>query len=384
MNKLFITVFLTLLFFNIVYSQIAFDEILEKSLTVSEDSYWRGSVSTSDGGFVISANILENSIYSACLIKFDSLGNKEWKKLYKGKSHTGIQSVIQTLDGGYAFTGKARTGMNNANIWIVKTDKKGKTEWYKTYGENFYDSGESIVETRNNDFVVVGTKRVGIGKNNERNNIIFLKFNKDGILLKQEVIKSDNYESASRIVLDKQENIIISGRTSTVKRNEKTNSNVLVTKINQEVENIWRVVLKNNGVGYSRDMFNYKNEVIILAEKGYLDSWKKKSIWLIKINQTSGEVLQEKLYSNDFTEMSYSISQVNNDFYLLLKRGISNNQVYLSRIDGAFNVKWETKLNTNFKYSGELIKVSDTELIIGGNIGERKIESFKFMKIRRH
>ena len=68
------------------------------------------------------------------MIKFDSTGNIKWQKTLGGSSDDEGESIVQTTDGGYVFTGSTwstdgniKENKGNADIWVVKFASDGES-----------------------------------------------------------------------------------------------------------------------------------------------------------------------------------------------------------------------------------------------------------------
>lgn len=98
----------------------------------------------------ISANYIQVSIVLA-----SSVG---WNQRYGGASWDSAEAVIQTRDGGYALAGWTMSfGAGWEDFWVVKTDSLGNVEWNRTYGGAGRDIAESIIQTSDGGYVIVGT-----------------------------------------------------------------------------------------------------------------------------------------------------------------------------------------------------------------------------------
>lgn len=88
---------------------------------------------TSDGGYIVGGEVYTTSYFPAIVLKLDSKGNTQWANTYTDKG-AGIQlnSIIKTVDGGYALAGFIYNGAEKA--WIGKIDLNGNIKWQKTYG----------------------------------------------------------------------------------------------------------------------------------------------------------------------------------------------------------------------------------------------------------
>lgn len=79
---------------------------------------------TTNGGYVISGYTNSFGANHGYVLKVDSNGNVEWSKTIGTES---ANSVEQTIDGGYIFTGSIFSGTGDENVLLVKTDQMGNS-----------------------------------------------------------------------------------------------------------------------------------------------------------------------------------------------------------------------------------------------------------------
>lgn len=126
---------------------------------------------TSDGGYIVAGNTFSDNgdvtynagFYDSWLFKLDSLGNLQWQKTFGGSGSEEAYSVKETSDGGFIIAngtdsndGDVSMNHGDNDFWLIKTDSLGNMEWEKTYGGSDYDVAQSVIETSNNKFFVVG------------------------------------------------------------------------------------------------------------------------------------------------------------------------------------------------------------------------------------
>ncbi len=129
-------------------------------------------INTSDGGFAVlgyssstDGDINDQSMPDAdyWLLKFNAAGEMEWNRTYGGSKDDRGQSVVQTKDGGYALIGYAMSndgdGSRNEGFhdnWIVKLDAAGNIEWERSFGFAGHDHSYDLLQTADGGFFFVG------------------------------------------------------------------------------------------------------------------------------------------------------------------------------------------------------------------------------------
>ena len=125
-------------------------------------SAWDGAESvqqTTDDGYIIAGT---TESYGAgggdvYLIKTDASGNTEWEKTFGSSAWDGAYSAQQTTDGGYIVAGGTESyGAGGADVYLIKTDASGNKEWEKTFGGSDYDEAYSVQQTTDDGYIIAG------------------------------------------------------------------------------------------------------------------------------------------------------------------------------------------------------------------------------------
>jgi len=94
---------------------------------------------TSDNGYILTGitDAYGASSNDALLIKTDSNGNEQWKKIFGGSGIDEAYCVNSASDGGYIIGGATESfGTSNIDGWLIKTDSSGNEQWNKTFPAN--------------------------------------------------------------------------------------------------------------------------------------------------------------------------------------------------------------------------------------------------------
>jgi hypothetical protein len=136
--------------------------------------YWDGAssfVATSDGGYALvgitcDSPSLEFQPHEILLVKTDTNGNMEWNKTYGPTVADGINSLVETSDGGYAMAGStSHIGDGRDDFVLIKTDELGNIQWNRTYAGPDSDYAISLVATSDSGFVIAGKTQFKAGVN---------------------------------------------------------------------------------------------------------------------------------------------------------------------------------------------------------------------------
>ncbi|MBD3234603.1 MAG: T9SS type A sorting domain-containing protein [candidate division Zixibacteria bacterium] len=111
------------------------DEEWHVSETEGYSSSFDAVQETSDGGYITAGDkqvtAWPENPFLFYLVKYDSLGNKEWERTYEAGVFTycWVSDVIQTVDGGYIMVGKASIPYEEDEAYVVRVDCQGDTLW---------------------------------------------------------------------------------------------------------------------------------------------------------------------------------------------------------------------------------------------------------------
>lgn len=149
--------------------------VWDKTYGGDQEDYAREIIATSDGGFLVvgfsySSNTGDRTDVALgsediWVVKVKADGSKEWDRAYGGSAGDHVESVLQTADGGYLIIGTTFSPIGGdvsiatkgvGDVWILKIESDGTYEWDGRYGGNNNDWGRDATELSDGDFLIIG------------------------------------------------------------------------------------------------------------------------------------------------------------------------------------------------------------------------------------
>lgn len=308
------------------------------------------------------------------------LGEVEWIKSFGGSGEETGQSIIQTMDGGYAILGYSNSTDGDLaekilavnDYWLLKLDTDGNIEWDKTYGGTKDDRGQSIIQTTDGGYALVGYAMSddGDGSNNEgfHDNWI-LRLDATGNILWERSFGFAGHDHCYDLVQTSDGGFFFAGFLDVTLSNGEGNfgkgstshtrhgvGEFWGTKIDSEGNLQWRryfggtnndrahAVVQADDGGFVMSGFSESDDFDISNTKGSYD------FWVVKIDE-NGTLLWEKSFGGTGIEVSYDIKKTPDGNYAILghtfstdtdvSRNHGESDVWLIKIDDNGNLLWE-------------------------------------------
>lgn len=204
----------------------------QKSISGSNSDMLQSIVELSDGSVVVVGRTKSTDIeglnhfgsFDVMLFKYDKDGNLLWNRVFGGTGWD--ESVDAKIDGndniiisGFTKSGTI-DGMKNHggyDTFLYKYDKDGNLLWKDIYGGSLDDRLYNLFITSNNEIIIYGsfysTDINGL-ENKGDQDVAFVKYSKDGQILLQRGFGGCDYDYISKIIEDKDNNLIVTGSSS--------------------------------------------------------------------------------------------------------------------------------------------------------------------------
>jgi len=270
-------------------------------------------IQTNDGGYLLAGGTdsFGAGDIDMWLVKTNSLGDSLWSRTYGGYGDDLASSVIQTGDGGYLLAGGTVSfGTGDGDMWLVKTNASGDSLWSKTYGGSESEGANSVIQTNDGGYLLAGgTGSFGTGYSD----MWVVKTNALGDSLWSKTYGGIYNDGANCLIQTSDGGYLIAGWTLSFGAG---GENLWLVKTNAWGDSLWS---RTYG-GYDYDA---ANSVISTSDGGYLLAGGTNSfgsgfrdIWLVKTN-AAGDSLWSKTYGGVGYDRAFSVVQTSDGAYLL-------------------------------------------------------------------
>lgn len=240
---------------------------------------------TTDNGFIIcggtaSTEIGETDVF---IFKIDEAGIMQWSKTYGGTDYDNAFAMCNTNDDGYLFVGSTSSfGVQNFDLYILKTNSEGDTLWTKTYGGPGYDGGFSVHKLEDNNFVI-GVETSNFGASNL--NMVVVKINDDGEIIWSSPVGVDIIHRGPFLSLTSDNCIAGCGWNHTY---NPTTTDMVIFKMDTEGELLWTQIY--GGSDYDLGLSIVETSDLGLAVAGATQSFGSGmfDMYLVKTNSNGG------------------------------------------------------------------------------------------------
>jgi hypothetical protein len=194
----------------------------------------------------------------AAIAKVKPDGSPQWSNVYGGVGDEVFESIREvyahtTLPvDGYAALGTTTSFNNSEDLYFVRTDGTGAPLYSFTFGKREgTERGHCLQYIR--DFATGGYGYVMVGETNSYSyygystDILVVKTNEDGALIKAKVIGAQGNDVAYWVEQTKDGGFVITGSTTAV---EGGDNDIFVIRLDKDLEFVWQYIFRHCNVPY--------------------------------------------------------------------------------------------------------------------------------------
>ncbi len=218
-------------------------------------------IQSEDGCFVVTGFTYEykQNPKNAWVIKIDPAGNLLWEKQFGVDFSATGKSIKETIDNGYIVTGWIEyDDRKNTDLWLLKIDNNGNKEWDITFGGTGDDYGNSVLQLEDGSFIVCGTT---YSYDVQGSDFLIAKFDEFGNILWYRTYGGEDYEKGNSIIQAIDNGYVIVGTSQHNYRG--IGLDIKVLKIDDAGFYEWDCI-------YSIGYYNYGNDITVAHNQGYL------------------------------------------------------------------------------------------------------------------
>jgi hypothetical protein len=268
------------------------------------------------------------------MTKLDLLGHVQWEKIFDG----GINHMIKTPDG-YVYVGSVQD--KNDDVTVLKIDDEGKLLWRKQYAGEGVAEGNSIIETSDGGYIVVGstinkkvTKYLGEKPSKDifaptqevsTKNAWAIKIDQNGLTQWEQVIAKNNYKTELvDLVTNSEGGLIMVGNIQYGYRSE--DNDIVLLKLDQNGDFIWSKIIYERYYDHASSIAALNNSNFLIAANTTSLSDGGAKGWIIQVNEQGTLIEDATTDSLEASPMAYLEDiTVDNEENILIAGKLKNN-----------------------------------------------------------
>jgi hypothetical protein len=302
---------------------------------------WGRSVrQTAEGGFIITGRTLSFGVggWDVYLVKTDSVGGQEWSVTFGGSSDDFGQSVQQTTDGGFIIVGYTYSaGIGGSDVYLIKADKDGNEIWSRTFGGSNADFGFSLCQTNDGGFVIAGyTYSFGSGWGD----IYLIKTDSDGNEQWSRTFGGSDGDFGYSVTQTTDGGYIIAGYTYSFGEGS---SDIYLIKTDGDGNEQWSRTFGGSDGDFGYSVTQATDGGYIIAGYTYSFGEGGSDIYLIKTSSDGGKEWY-RTFGGSTADFGYSVQPVIDGGYIVAgytySFGEGGSDVYLVKIKANGNREW--------------------------------------------
>lgn len=270
-------------------------------------------IETRDGNYTIAGYTQEangrNS--DAWLCQLNRYGEVMWTRTYGGEKVDRAKALAQTRDGGFAMAGYTYSdSKGSADMWLVRLNAVGDLLWEKRYGGKREERAMAIIETRDEGFLLGGY--ADYPEPNEAD-MALLKTDRRGKVVWRQIVRNPGNDAIEQVIETPDGGYLAAGWGLNEAENHALDGKLV--KFSSTGTQSW---LQSYG-GQGRDVFY---DIIPSAGRGFAIIGQStfahsgRDVWLLQVNE-QGQTLRETFAKGPKEDWGHAISQTDDGGLLI-------------------------------------------------------------------
>ncbi|WP_228406412.1 T9SS type A sorting domain-containing protein [Chryseobacterium sp. AG844] len=326
------------IFFMHYYGHICPRGTLAERYKSSSQDFLSQITTTIDGQYLVTGssiqsdklqqNSKQNNGYDFHLVKLDQQGEQVFEKYFSGNNHDYLSSTVTTQDGGFLISGTSYSGKGldkkedskgGSDIWLIRINEFGDELWQKTIGTSADEEARSVIQTTDQGFIVAGTVQ-NSSKGYGSKDVLIVKLDKDGKELSQLIFGGMAIDEVEKMIPTRDGGALLgiysrSFISGTKKTENYGEGDYWIIKLSKDGKIDWEKNFGGKGDDHIRTLASTSNGYLIGGESRSERSGNKTvgieegtDLWLIALDQNGNEQFQKSYnFGNRDILMSMSV-----------------------------------------------------------------------------
>ena len=314
---------------------------------------------TPDGNILVvgATNHLHMPPYSgdALFMKLSLDGDVLWERTWGGDGYEQADSVVLAGDGGYFIFGETDAyGAGDRDFFLLKINRDGTEEWFKTYGGEGREWPYGMLHLSNGELLIYGfTESIGGGRDEYA-----IRVAQDGDIIWEYTVESPGEELVLDALETREGDLVLAAIVE---------EDGGLVKLAADGSLQWAHRYELAGWQYASQVAQTEDSGFLLAGFSMSSAPQQADTWLARCSSTGEQEWETSFGDPTFDDYANSMIRLSDGTYLI---GAIANGVLLSRVDEDGNVLWRRSLlEQQTVYGGmALTEVEDGGYLVAGLI----------------
>lgn len=331
-------------------------------------------------------------------------GEVTFVKTFGGSKNDSAQSVIATMDGGYAILGFTQsmdgdiTDKQNESFdyWVLKFTAEDQLEWQKTYGGSADERGRSIIQTQDGGYAIIGFSLSNDGDvtdNAGLQDYWLAKLDVNGNISWQKSFGYQGADSGISVIQTNDQGYLVSGildvtasgglGNSSRSENRHAGGDYWVLKLDTAGTIEWSRYFGGNSTDTPEGIVQTDDNGFIIVggsdsdDTDISNNLGSYDFWVVRIS-ASGNLVWEKSYGGDQIDEARAIVKSDDGNFIITgdtrsnDNDISNNNgaadLWLIKISPNGALLWEKTFGgTSFDVARSILKTQNNDFLLAGS-----------------
>ncbi|WP_330744924.1 T9SS type A sorting domain-containing protein [Chryseobacterium sp. CP-77] len=150
----------------------------------------------------------QNNGYDFHLLKLNQQGEEVWEKYFSGDNHDYLSSTVSTQEGGFLISGTSYSGKGldkkeeskgGSDIWLIRINEFGDELWQKTLGTSSDEEARAVIQSTDLGFFVAGNVQNSSSGYGSKD-VWITRINKDGKELSQLILGGKGLDEVEKMI----------------------------------------------------------------------------------------------------------------------------------------------------------------------------------------